>query len=116
MGGYEILIVNDGSRDKTVDVALGFSRRNDLHDILRICTLKEKQRERRGRNPWFPPCERRICHFRRRGRSEQGSKISRNWSMGCKAVADASKRGIAVGSRAHLVGSEAVVKVCIRSI
>jgi len=31
---------------------------------------------------------------------------------GCKEVADEPNRGIAVGSRAHLVGSEAVVKVC----
>jgi dolichyl-phosphate beta-glucosyltransferase len=43
VGGYEILIVNDGSKDKTVDVVLAFARRNGLHDILRICTLQENR-------------------------------------------------------------------------
>jgi dolichyl-phosphate beta-glucosyltransferase len=32
--------------------------------------------------------------------------------VGCDEVADVSERGIAVGSRAHMVGTEAVVKVC----
>jgi len=31
---------------------------------------------------------------------------------GCEEVVDGSRRGVAIGSRAHLVGSEAVVKVC----
>jgi dolichyl-phosphate beta-glucosyltransferase len=35
---------------------------------------------------------------------------------GCKEVADEPNRGIAVGSRAHLVGSEAVVKVCLSTL
>jgi hypothetical protein len=30
---------------------------------------------------------------------------------GCEEVVDGSHRGVAIGSRAHLVGSEAVVKV-----
>jgi len=51
-GGYEILIVNDGSKDKTVDVALEFSRKNKLHDVLRICTLKQTE-GRRCCHPWI---------------------------------------------------------------
>ncbi|TVY75809.1 Dolichyl-phosphate beta-glucosyltransferase, partial [Lachnellula suecica] len=43
IGGYEILIVNDGSKDKTVDICLDFARRNALHDVLRVCTLKENR-------------------------------------------------------------------------
>jgi dolichyl-phosphate beta-glucosyltransferase len=31
---------------------------------------------------------------------------------GCRKVQDKHGRGVAIGSRAHLVGSEAVVKVC----
>ncbi|KAG6176045.1 hypothetical protein E4U27_005549 [Claviceps purpurea] len=37
--GYEILIVNDGSCDKTVEVALDFARKRNLHDILRVVSL-----------------------------------------------------------------------------
>ncbi|TVY89084.1 Dolichyl-phosphate beta-glucosyltransferase, partial [Lachnellula willkommii] len=43
IGGYEILIVNDGSKDRTVDICLDFAKTNGLHDILRVCTLKENR-------------------------------------------------------------------------
>jgi dolichyl-phosphate beta-glucosyltransferase len=109
-GGYEILIVNDGSKDRTVDVALSFSRRNGLHDILRICTLKQN----RGKGG-------AVTHGFRHSRgvytvfadADGASKFEDLGKLveGCNAVADGPKRGIAVGSRAHLVGSEAVVKV-----
>lgn len=111
MGGYEVLLVNDGSCDKTVDVALDFSRRKGLHDVLRICTLKEN----RGKGG-------AVTHGLRHVRgayaifadADGASRFSDllNLVKGCSQVADEQSRGIAVGSRAHLVGSEAVVKVC----
>lgn len=42
-GGYEILIVNDGSTDKTVEVALEFSAKHGLHDVLRVVTLEQNR-------------------------------------------------------------------------
>lgn len=112
LGGYEILIVNDGSKDKTVDIALAFSRKNNLHDILRICTL-EHNRGKGGA----------VIHGLRHVRgayaifadADGASKFEdlAKLVQGCDEVADESGRGIAVGSRAHLVGSEAVVKVCL---
>ncbi|EAQ88138.1 hypothetical protein CHGG_04757 [Chaetomium globosum CBS 148.51] len=41
--GYEILIVDDGSRDRTVEVALSFARKHGLHDILRVVKLAKNR-------------------------------------------------------------------------
>ena len=107
--GYEILIVNDGSKDRTVEVALEFSRKHKLHDILRIVTL-EKNRGKGGG----------VTHGLRHVRGEYAifadadgaSRFSDLEKLieGCEDVIDGSSRGVAIGSRAHLVGSEAVVK------
>jgi dolichyl-phosphate beta-glucosyltransferase len=111
IGGYEILIVNDGSKDKTVDVALSFSMRNNLHDILRICTLKENRGKGGAVTHGFRHVRGAYVVF---ADADGASKFEDLTKLveGCKEVGDESSRGIAVGSRAHLVGSEAVVKVC----
>ncbi|KAI0843150.1 glycosyltransferase family 2 protein [Hypoxylon sp. FL0890] len=109
LSGYEILIVNDGSTDRTVDVALEFSREHGLHDILRVVTL-EKNRGKGGG----------VTHGLRHVRGEYAlfadadgaSKFSDLEKLieGCEEVVDGAHRGVAIGSRGHLVGSEAVVK------
>lgn len=109
--GYEILLVNDGSSDATVEVALEFSHKHSLHDILRITTLA-KNRGKGGA----------VCHGLRHVGGEyavfaDADGASRFGDLGklvegCKKVEDKTGRGVAVGSRAHLVGSEVVVKVC----
>ncbi|KAI0136052.1 glycosyltransferase family 2 protein [Hypoxylon sp. NC0597] len=109
LSGYEILIVNDGSTDRTVDVALEFSREHGLHDILRVITL-EKNRGKGGG----------VTHGLRHVRGEYAlfadadgaSKFSDLGKLmeGCEEVVDGAHRGVAIGSRGHLVGSEAVVK------
>lgn len=110
MGGYEILLVDDGSTDRTVEVALAFSRKHQLHEILRICRLQAN----RGKGG-------AVTHGMRHVRgafavfadADGASTFSHLGKLveGCRAVADSPKRGVAVGSRSHLVGSEAVVTV-----
>jgi dolichyl-phosphate beta-glucosyltransferase len=110
IGGYEILIVNDGSKDKTVDVALAFSRKYGLHDILRICTLKENRGKGGAVTHGFRHVRGAYTVF---ADADGASKFEDLAKLveGCKEVADEPNRGIAVGSRAHMVGSEAVIKV-----
>ncbi|KAE9370651.1 glycosyltransferase family 2 protein [Stipitochalara longipes BDJ] len=108
-GGYEILIVNDGSRDKTVDVALDFSRKNKLHDVLRVCTLKENRGKGGAVTHGFRHVRGEYAIFADADGASKFEDLAK-LVKGCKEVADEPNRGIAVGSRAHLVGSEAVVK------
>lgn len=109
VSGYEIIIVDDESRDRTVDVALEFSRKHDLHDVIRVVSLA-KNRGKGGA----------VTHGFRHARGEyvlfaDADGASRFEDLGkliecCEDVVDGSNRGVAIGSRAHLVGSEAVVK------
>ena len=129
--GWEVLLIDDGSTDSTLDTAWTFARTHQL-----------PLRPRRLSGPWthradhavnIPPGSIRIVslvHNRGKGgavvhgmRHARGSFVvfadadgaSKFDDLGklvtaCQEVKDADGRGIAVGSRAHLVGSEAVVK------
>jgi len=109
MGGYEILIVNDGSSDKTVNVALAFAKKNNLHDIMRICTLRRNRGKGGAVIHGFRHTRGAYTVFADADGASQFEDLKK-LVEGCKEVEDSSARGIAVGSRAHLVGSEAVVK------
>ncbi|KAK0735801.1 hypothetical protein B0T21DRAFT_451854 [Apiosordaria backusii] len=83
--GYEIIIVNDGSKDRTVEGERG----GVTHGLRHV----------RGKYAVFADAD-GASRF-----SDLGRLIE-----GCEDVVDGSNRGVAIGSRAHLVGSEAVVK------
>ncbi|KAF2791202.1 glycosyltransferase family 2 protein [Melanomma pulvis-pyrius CBS 109.77] len=129
--GWEILIVSDGSTDKTVDTALAFAKEHQLsqhpvpvpgprtpkpttsthipHGSIRVVEL-EQNRGKGGA----------VTHGMRHVRGQYvvfadadgASRFSDLDSLveGCRSVEDKKGRGVAIGSRAHLVGSEAVVK------
>ncbi|KAI1461966.1 glycosyltransferase family 2 protein [Annulohypoxylon moriforme] len=109
LSGYEILIVNDGSKDRTAQVALEFAREHGLHNILRVVTLERNRGKGGG-----------VTHGLRHVRGEYAlfadadgaSKFADLGKLleGCEEVVDGAHRGVAIGSRGHLVGSEAVVK------
>ncbi|KAJ4270088.1 dolichyl-phosphate beta-glucosyltransferase [Fusarium torreyae] len=109
LGGYEILIVDDGSRDKTVDVVLQFAKDNGLHDILRVVSLARNRGKGGATTHGFRHVRGEYVLF---ADADGASRFSDAGKLieGCEEVVDGSHRGVAIGSRAHLVGSEAVVK------
>ncbi|GFF58553.1 dolichyl-phosphate beta-glucosyltransferase [Aspergillus udagawae] len=129
--GWEIIIVSDGSKDKTEEVAFAFARDHQLslhpkgyagpwtptpHEgvhippgTIRVVTLAEN----RGKGG-------AVTHGMRHVRGQyvvfaDADGASKFEDLGklvtaCRDIEDSDGRGVAVGSRAHMVGSEAVVK------
>lgn len=109
--GWEIIIVSDGSTDRTEDVAFQFAKDRKLEPAsFRVVSLTHN----RGKGG-------AVTHGMRHVRGQyvvfaDADGASKFEDLGklvaaCSDVEDADGRGVAVGSRAHMVGSEAVVKV-----
>ncbi|KAB5572035.1 glycosyltransferase family 2 protein [Coniochaeta sp. 2T2.1] len=109
VSGYEIIIVNDGSKDRTVEVALDFSRRKGLHDVLRVVTLEKNRGKGGGVTHGFRHVRGEYIVFADADGASRFSDLGK-LIEGCEDVVDGSNRGVAIGSRGHLVGSDAVVK------
>lgn len=114
--GWEILIISDGSTDRTVGTALQFaSRMGKDCSLIRVISLGENRgkggavthgmRHVRGKYAVFADAD-GASRFEDLGKLVRASV----------EIEDANGRGVAVGSRAHLVGSEAVVKVSLLEI
>lgn len=108
--GYEILIIDDGSRDRTIEVALNFSHKHGLHDILRVIKLAKNRGKGGAVTHGMRHVRGQYAVFADADGASRFSDLGR-LTEGCEDVVDGSNRGVAIGSRAHLVGSEAVVKV-----
>lgn len=110
--GWEILLISDGSTDQTTETALNFARRLDRKSAasIRVVSLQQNRgkggavthgmRHVRGKYAIFADAD-GASKFEDLGKLMRASQ----------RVQDNLGRSIAVGSRAHLVGSEAVVKV-----
>ncbi|KAI8310079.1 hypothetical protein K4K61_001042 [Colletotrichum sp. SAR11_59] len=109
LSGYEIIIVDDGSRDSTVDVCLEFAHENGLHDVLRVIKLERNRGKGGAVTHGFRHARGEYVLFADADGATKFSDLGR-LIQGCEEVVDGSHRGVAIGSRAHLVGSEAVVK------
>ncbi|KAJ0354794.1 hypothetical protein COL26b_003193 [Colletotrichum chrysophilum] len=109
LSGYEIIIVDDGSRDSTVDVCLEFAHKNGLHDVLRVIKLERNRGKGGAVTHGFRHARGEYVLFADADGATKFSDLGR-LIQGCEEVVDGSHRGVAIGSRAHLVGSEAVVK------
>ncbi|MCJ1446685.1 MAG: dolichyl-phosphate beta-glucosyltransferase [Stictis urceolatum] len=109
--GWEIVLVSDGSTDGTIETALSYARTLTpaSASAIRIVSLAENRgkggavthgmRHARGAYAIFADADGATLF------SDLGKCVT-----ACQAIEDSRGRGVAVGSRAHLVGSEAVVK------
>ncbi|KAJ5709081.1 Dolichyl-phosphate beta-glucosyltransferase [Penicillium malachiteum] len=110
--GWEIILVSDGSTDRTEEVAFRFAKDHQL-------SLHPKG----NAGPWTPKAQEgggAVTHGMRHVRGKyvvfaDADGASKFEDLGklvtaCSGIEDAGGRGVAVGSRAHMVGSEAVVK------
>lgn len=126
--GWEILVVSDGSTDRTVDFALDYAKRHQLseygdkslgskdrdslqipHGSIRVISLTQNRgkggavthgmRHVRGQYAVFADAD-GASRF-----SDLAKLVER-----CHEIEDEHGRGVAIGSRAHLVGSTAVVQ------
>ncbi|RKP25751.1 nucleotide-diphospho-sugar transferase [Syncephalis pseudoplumigaleata] len=105
---YEILVVDDGSRDSTSEVALDYARKHPEYAI-RVLTLAQN----RGKGG-------AVAEGMMRARGERllfadadgATKFSDIKALEEKLnhISQETKRGVVVGSRAHLVQTDAVVK------
>ena len=110
--GWEVLVVSDGSTDKTVDTALAFAKglRGDLTSGIRVIHLHEN----RGKGGAVTHGMRHVRgHYAIFADADGASKFEDLGKLvrESERIEDAEGRAVAVGSRAHLVGSEVVVKV-----
>jgi dolichyl-phosphate beta-glucosyltransferase len=133
--GWEIILVSDGSKDKTVEVALNFAR---THQLVKPPPTPK--------GPWNPPGSEKptnilpgtirvvqleenrgkggaVTHGMRHARGTyvvfaDADGASRFTDLGklvaaCEEAKGKDGRAVGVGSRAHMVGTEAVVQVSL---
>lgn len=139
--GWEILIVSDGSTDATVEKALRFAREHQLsqhpvpvpgpwskdgnektlhsthipHGSIRVITLEQNRGKGGAVTHGMRHVRGQYVVFADADGASRFSDLAR-LVEGCKKVEDEYGRAVAIGSRAHLVGSEAVVKVPTHSL
>lgn len=111
--GYEILIVSDGSTDATIETALNFAKASPSPSKIRVVSLVRNRGKGGAVTHGFKHVRGAYAIF---ADADGASRFSDLGSLldSCKKIQardpSGHQRAVVVGSRAHLVGSEAVVK------
>lgn len=104
---HEVIIVDDGSKDDTSELALKFARENPAHEIRVVTLHRNLGKGGAVRHGMLHTRGRRLLMVDADGAS-RFEDVDLLWEAidGLEG-----EDGIAIGSRAHLVKTEAVVKV-----
>lgn len=108
LAGWEILVVSDGSTDSTVDVALDFAKAYP-GGAIRVITLLQNRGKGGAVTHGLRHVRGAYAVFADADGASTFSDLSRLVSS-CEDSRDGFGRAVGIGSRAHLVGSDAVVK------
>ncbi|CAG7847213.1 Dolichyl-phosphate beta-glucosyltransferase Short=DolP-glucosyltransferase; AltName: Full=Asparagine-linked glycosylation protein 5 [Serendipita indica DSM 11827] len=110
---FEILIVDDGSRDGTADLALKLSishAKTDSKDEIRVVRLETNRGKGGAVKHGFMHARGERILFVDADDATRFSDLETLWSKMDEMEGDEGAPAIVIGSRAHLVNSEAVVK------
>ncbi|KAI7892355.1 nucleotide-diphospho-sugar transferase [Mucor mucedo] len=104
---YEIIVVDDGSRDNTIDVALEFAKTSPEADI-RVLALDKNRGKGGAVTQGVLAARGELCLMVDADGATQFSDLGKLVSE-IKMI-EKDGQGVAIGSRSHLVTTEAVVK------
>lgn len=110
---YEIIVVDDGSRDTTAQVALQFAEKHQNVDI-RVLSLEKNRGKGGAVTQGMLSARGKRCLMVDADGATRFSDLSKLETALDKLTKDGDGHGIAVGSRSHLVTTEVVVKVTKR--
>lgn len=115
----EIIVVDDGSTDDTTSIALQFASASFFTEGRKIDFRSVRLRRNRGKGGsvqagLLGARGKRVLMVDADGASKF-SDVELLWKELDRLEESGHKAAIAIGSRAHLVGTEAVVKVCFDS-
>lgn len=111
---YEIIIVDDGSSDGTADLALKLAGSYSDSDIRVVSLVKNLGKGGAVRHGMLHGRGRRLLMV-----DADGASRFEDLELLWKAMDETTSGdgpAVAIGSRAHLVKTEAVVKVCTNSV
>jgi len=107
--GWEVILVSDGSTDHTAKLALHMALQTHTSDCIRVVELASNRGKGGAVTHGMRHARGRFVVFADADGASKFADLSKLVTA-AEAAKDASGRAVAVGSRAHLVGSEAVVK------